>query len=74
MLPFLPLHILSLAGLAWLRMIPPVRAFTGDSRCGPFMCVNATIHGDMITCKCRAWNQAAYNFIFDVTFRRDGWS
>ncbi|RDB24147.1 hypothetical protein Hypma_008826 [Hypsizygus marmoreus] len=48
-LPFLPLRLLSLVGIAWLRILPPVNALKGDSRCGLYMCVNATVHGDIVT-------------------------
>ncbi|GLB35313.1 putative eukaryotic cytochrome b561 [Lyophyllum shimeji] len=43
------LCLLGLAGTAWLKMLPPVRALQGDGKCGLYLCVNATVHEDMVT-------------------------
>ncbi|KAF8061487.1 hypothetical protein FPV67DRAFT_1509180 [Lyophyllum atratum] len=43
------LFLLGLVGAAWLKMLPPVLALQGDGRCGLYLCVNATVHDDMVT-------------------------
>ncbi|KAG5732814.1 hypothetical protein E4T56_gene2850 [Termitomyces sp. T112] len=46
---FLSFYLLALVGSAWLRIIPPVRALQGDGHCGFYLCVNATVHDDVVT-------------------------
>lgn len=41
--------MLGLVGAAWLKMLPPVRALQGDGKCGLYLCVNATVHDNMVT-------------------------
>lgn len=50
LLRFSSLHLLGV--IAAFRLAVPVQSITGDSGCGYFLCVNATLNEDVVTCEC----------------------